>query len=82
MPLLRLRSLVALILLVGVCWALSRDRKAIAWRVVLWGVALQVLFGMLVLLTPVGTTFFAGVNNVLLNVMHFAESGRSSSSGT
>ncbi|HNV73710.1 MAG TPA: nucleoside transporter C-terminal domain-containing protein [Gemmatimonadaceae bacterium] len=75
MPLLRLRSLVALILLVGVCWALSRDRKAIAWRVVLWGVALQVLFGMLVLLTPVGTTFFAGVNNVLLNVMHFAESG-------
>ena len=75
MLLLRLRSLVGLLLLVALCWALSRDRKAIHWRVVLWGVGLQVLFGMLVLLTPLGTAFFSGVNDLLLNVMHFAEVG-------
>jgi CNT family concentrative nucleoside transporter len=64
-----------LVVLVAVCWALSRERKAVTWRVVLWGVGLQVLFGMLVLLTPVGTTFFGGVNDMLLGIMRFSEAG-------
>lgn len=75
MPLLQLRSAVGLVALVALCWALSRDRKGIAWRVVLWGVALQLLFGVLVLLTPIGTTFFSGVNELLLNVMRYSEAG-------
>lgn len=75
MPLLQLRSALGLVALVALCWALSRDRKGIAWRVVLWGIALQLLFGMLVLLTPVGTTFFSGVNDLLLNVMRYSEAG-------
>lgn len=75
MPLLQFRSAVGLVALVALCWALSRDRKGIAWRVVLWGIGLQLLFGMLVLLTPIGTTFFSGVNDVLLNVMRYSEAG-------
>jgi CNT family concentrative nucleoside transporter len=38
-------------------------------------VGLQVLFGMLVLLTPAGTTFFGGVNDLLLGIMRFSEAG-------
>ncbi len=75
MPLLQLRSAIGLVALVALCWALSRDRKGIAWRVVLWGIGLQLLFGMLVLLTPIGTTFFSGVNDLLLNVMRYSEAG-------
>lgn len=75
MPLLQLRSALGLVALVALCWALSRDRKGIAWRVVLWGIGLQLLFGMLVLLTPIGTTFFSGVNDVLQNVMRYSEAG-------
>lgn len=75
MPLLQLRSLAGLALLVALCWSLSHDRRAIRWRVVLWGIGLQLLFGMLVLLTPFGTSFFRSVNDLLLGVMHFAESG-------
>ena len=54
---------------------MSRDRKAIRWRVVLWGLGLQLMFGMLVLLTPVGTALFGAVNDVLLKIMGFSDVG-------
>ncbi len=62
-------------MLVGIGWALSRDRRAIAWRLVLWGLALQVLFGALVLLTPGASGFFGSVNEVLLRIMAFSDAG-------
>ena len=71
----QLRSLLGLLLIVALCWALSRDRRAVAWRLVAWGLALQLLFGALVLLTPTGTAFFAAVNDALLGVLRFAEAG-------
>ncbi len=72
---LRLRSLVGLIVLVGIAWALSEDRKRISWRVVAWGLGLQMLFGVFVLITPVGAAFFESINRVLQAVLHFSESG-------
>ena len=75
MSLASLRSLLGLLLLLTLCWALSSNRRAIRWRLVLWGVGLQLLFGALVLLTPAGAGFFRGMNDGLLGVMHFAEEG-------
>ena len=75
MSLPQLRSMMGLLLLVAICWAMSRDRKSIRWRVVLWGLGLQLMFGMLVLLTPVGTAFFSAVNEVLLKIMGFSDVG-------
>ena len=75
MPLLRLRSLLGLLLLVALCWALSRNRRAVTWRVVAWGVGLQMLFGVLVLLTPAGASFFSAVNDALLGIMRFSDVG-------
>ncbi len=42
-------SLVGIAVLVGVAYGLSLDRKRIDWRPVLWGVGLQLVFGLLVL---------------------------------
>ncbi|MBL8961831.1 MAG: NupC/NupG family nucleoside CNT transporter [Gemmatimonadetes bacterium] len=72
---LQLRSVVGLGILILVCWALSRHRAAIQWRLVAWGVALQLLFGVIVLLTPIGTAVFGGINTLLLQVMKFSEAG-------
>jgi len=38
----------------GICWLLSRDRPAVPWRLVVWGLALQLLFGFFVLKTAPG----------------------------
>ncbi|MFY0541395.1 Na+ dependent nucleoside transporter N-terminal domain-containing protein [Nannocystis pusilla] len=53
MPL-QLVSVVGFVVLLGVGYALSRDRKAVSLRVVLWGVALQWIIGLLLLKLPQG----------------------------
>lgn len=72
---LRLRSLVGLLVLVGIAWALSNNRKQISWRVVFWGLGLQMTFGVFVLMTPIGAAFFDGINRALLSILHFSEAG-------
>lgn len=53
MPL-QLVSVVGFVVLLGVGYALSRDRKAVSLRVLLWGVALQWVIGLLLLKLPQG----------------------------
>ncbi|MDC0667043.1 NupC/NupG family nucleoside CNT transporter [Nannocystis radixulma] len=53
MPL-QLISVVGFVVLLGVGYALSRDRKAVSLRVLLWGVALQWVIGLLLLKLPQG----------------------------
>ncbi len=73
----RLRSLLGLVALLGVCWALSTNRKAINWRLVAWGIALQLLFAMAVLLTSAGAATFTAINDGLMAVLRFSEAGSS-----
>lgn len=75
MSLPQVRSFVGLLALVALCWVVSRDRRSISWRLVGWGVGLQLLFGALVLLTPVGTSFFGAVNGALLKILGFSDAG-------
>ena len=55
--------------------ALSRDRRAIPWRVVLWGIGLQLGLAVLLLATPFGRTFFVGVNDLVNRLLVYSEAG-------
>jgi len=74
-PLQRLRSLLGLVLLVGLAWAFSTDRRVVHWRIVLWGLGLQVALAFVVLRTPAGAAFFEGMNHAVEAVLHHAEEG-------
>jgi hypothetical protein len=39
----RLRSILGLAFLVAIAWGLSVDRKNVVWRIVIWGISLQIL---------------------------------------
>jgi len=54
----RLVSLLGLIVMLVIAWALSENRRKVPWRIVLWGVGLQLAFGVLVLRTRFGRVFF------------------------
>jgi CNT family concentrative nucleoside transporter len=58
---LRAVSALGFVVWMGVAWALSEDRRAVPWRTVAWGVALQLGLGLLLLETPVGAAFFAAM---------------------
>lgn len=71
----RLRAAVGLALLVGLAWALSTDRRSISWRLVAWGIGLQVAFALLVLRTPVGVAAFDAINHVVHAVLGYGQQG-------
>jgi len=71
----RFRAVAAVVLIVGVAWALSTDRKRISWSLVAWGLGLQVAFAFLVLRTPVGIAFFDTVNGVVRALLGYATDG-------
>ncbi len=71
----RLRSVLGLFLLALVAWGMSVDRKNIPWRVVIWGISLQILFAFLILKTPIGTEVFGVMNTVVIALLGFTVDG-------
>jgi len=71
----RLRSLLGLLLLGMLAWGLSSDRSCIPWRVVLWGLALQLLFALFILKTPVGAVVFDALNQAVVALLGYTEQG-------
>lgn len=53
----RLMSIVGMVAIVGLCLILSSNRGRIKWSTVIWGLGLQILFGLLILKTDPDTIF-------------------------
>jgi CNT family concentrative nucleoside transporter len=70
-----LRSLLGLILLMALAWALSTNRRRIPWRVVTWGTLLQLIFAVFVFILPFGANFFLAVNELVNALLESAGAG-------
>ena len=55
---LKLIALFGLVVFLALAWAISSDRKRFPWRTVLWGLALQFTFAILILKTMPGRAIF------------------------
>ncbi|UPT76043.1 MAG: NupC/NupG family nucleoside CNT transporter [Elusimicrobiota bacterium] len=71
----RSTSFLGLFALVGICWLISTDRKKVDWKLVAWGMALQLLFGVLVLKTGPGLWFFQKLNAGTMALLGFTNEG-------
>ncbi len=71
----RLMGLVGIATMLGIAYALSYDRKQIKWRMVGAGVALQIVFGVLVLKTGAGRALFTLANTLVTRLLSFQEQG-------
>jgi CNT family concentrative nucleoside transporter len=68
-------SFLGIPILIGIAWLLSTNRKAINWKTVGWGVALQILFGLVVLSPQLQDFFFVVVDGGVKKLISFAEEG-------
>lgn len=68
-------SALGLVVLLGLCWIMSADRRRINWSLVAWGLALQFAFGIIVLKTGPGLWFFQKLNEGALQLLGFADQG-------
>ncbi|MBI5485954.1 MAG: NupC/NupG family nucleoside CNT transporter [Deltaproteobacteria bacterium] len=58
-----------------IAWAFSTNRRAIPWRVIVWGIGLQVFFALLVLKTPWGQSGFSAANDAIVALLGFTKQG-------
>jgi concentrative nucleoside transporter, CNT family len=71
----RLVSFLGLGTFLAIAWAASTDRKAIRWKLVAWGMGLQVLFGLLILKTPLGESVFDALSRGITRLIGFTDAG-------
>jgi CNT family concentrative nucleoside transporter len=71
----QLVSVFGLFVLLGICWAASNNRKAIRWRVVAWGMGLQILFALLILKTAPGEKIFELLSRGFDRLIRFTDDG-------
>ncbi|MEQ1745957.1 MAG: nucleoside transporter C-terminal domain-containing protein [Saprospiraceae bacterium] len=69
------RGVLGLAFLLGVCYLLSRNRRAINWRLVASGVGLQLLFAILVLKVPGVSWAFDEFAKVFTYIIQWSENG-------
>lgn len=74
-PWLNSLSLLGMIALCGIAWLGSENRKVIPWRVIFWGIGLQLGLGLLVFLVPPTRSLFLGLNEAVNAVLDATEAG-------
>ena len=68
-------GLFGLAVLVGIAWLFSNNKKAVDWRLVLTGVALQIAFAAVVLLVPGGRDVFDALGRGFVKLLSFVAAG-------
>lgn len=68
-------SFLGLFVLAGVAWLASSDRKVVNWRVLGWGLGLQLLVAFFIFVVPAGTKVFLLVNNAVVALLDTATAG-------
>jgi CNT family concentrative nucleoside transporter len=76
-PATRLTGLLGMALILAVGYALSRNRRAIRWTTIAWGLGLQIGFAVFVLKVPFGQHLFAWLGAVVTRILGFSYAGSS-----
>ncbi|WDS37587.1 nucleoside transporter C-terminal domain-containing protein [Pseudoxanthomonas sp.] len=68
-------GLFGLVVLLGITWLFSNNKRAVDWKLVITGVILQIGFAALVLLVPGGRDVFDWLGKVFVKVLSFVAEG-------
>ena len=70
-----LRPIFGAVVILGIGYAFSTNRRAINWTTVAWGLGLQVVFAFIVLKTSIGQMVFETVGGYITKLLGFAGVG-------
>lgn len=71
----RFQSLFGMAVILGLCYAISNNRSKVSWRIVGWGLGLQLILGVLVLKTGPGQALFSFANDAITGLLDFTKTG-------
>ncbi|OGI01902.1 MAG: Na+ dependent nucleoside transporter domain-containing protein [Candidatus Melainabacteria bacterium GWF2_37_15] len=71
----RFFGIFGIITILGLAFLMSRDKKAINWRLVGTGLGLQLLIAIFILKVPLGKIIFAQIGEFIKDLLNFADKG-------
>ena len=71
----RFSGLLGMALILAIGYALSRNRGAINWRTIGWGLGLQIVFAVFVLRVPFGIALFRKLGEIVTRILSFSYAG-------
>ena len=71
------RGVLGIAVMIGICYLLSNNRKAINWRIVGGGLVLQLVLAILILKVPFVYSIFDWIADRFVDLLNFTESGAS-----
>ena len=69
------KGLIGVLLLLGISYLLSNNRKAIKSRTVLWGLCLQFFFALIILKIPFIKSQFSYIDQIFKKIISFSDAG-------
>jgi len=70
-------GLFGLVVLLGITWLFSNNKKAVDWKLIATGIALQIAFAALVLLVPGGRDVFDWLGQGFVKILSYVNEGSS-----
>ena len=71
----RFVGIIGIAIILGICYLMSNNRKAISLKTVLSGLALQFLLAVFILTVPLGQKFISAVAKFIEKILFFANAG-------
>lgn len=68
-------SFVGLILMVGIAFLISNNKRKVSWKLVFIGIGMQLLFGVLILKWAPGRVAFNYMNDIVTAILNFTQQG-------
>lgn len=70
-----LRGFLGIALLLGICWLVSNNKKAINWRLVAIGIGMQFILAILILKVPFINSIFDFLAGAFATILQFSDDG-------
>ena len=71
----RFIGILGIFAILGITYLMSNDKKNIDMRLVIWGLGLQLLFGIFILVTPFGKPIFSWFDKLIKKLLSFSNEG-------
>jgi len=68
-------GILGIIVLLGIAFIMSNNRNNINYRIVFWGMGLQIIFALFILKTPIGKPLFGFFDKVISKLISFSDAG-------
>ena len=68
-------GVIGIITLLGIAFLLSNNKKQIDYKLVIWGLGIQLLFALLILKSPIGKPIFSKMDKAITKLISFSDAG-------